>query len=113
MVKKTDYYAKITEIEKKILSITGLFTTAPLNTKVTEIENKIPDISNQVTNAATNTKTTKIESKIAIKMKINYDIKIMQIENKIADTSAFDTKLRKIDTKVTLSKTRQVHTEKS
>ena len=27
--------------------------------------------------------------------------------------NAFDTKLRKIDTKVTLSKTRQVHTEKS
>ena len=46
MVKKTDYYAKITEIEKKILSITGLFTTAPLNIKVTEIENKIPDITN-------------------------------------------------------------------
>lgn len=37
----------------------------------------------------------------------------MQIENKIPDTSFFDTKLRKSDTKVTLSKTRQVHTEKS
>ena len=42
---KKDYNAKITEIESKIPSITGLATTAALTTAV---ENKIPDVSNLV-----------------------------------------------------------------
>ena len=39
IVKKTDYNARITEIEGKILSITRLATTTALNA----VENKIPN----------------------------------------------------------------------
>ena len=42
LLKKTDYNAKITEIEGKIPSITGLATSSAL----TAAENKIPDVSN-------------------------------------------------------------------
>ena len=38
--KKTDYNAKITEIKRKIPSISGLGTTSAL----TAVENKIPDV---------------------------------------------------------------------
>ena len=42
--KKTDYNTKITEIEGKIFTITGLATTAALNT----VKNKIPNFGNLV-----------------------------------------------------------------
>ena len=42
LVKKTDHNVKITEIESKIPSITGLATNAAL----TVVENKIPNIIN-------------------------------------------------------------------
>ena len=42
LVKKTDYNAKITEIEGKILNISDLAT----NTALTAVENKIPDVTN-------------------------------------------------------------------
>ena len=41
VVKKTDYNAKITEIENKIPDISNLATKTALNT----VENKIPDVS--------------------------------------------------------------------
>ena len=44
LIKKNNYNAKITEIEGKIPSITGLATTAALTT----VENKIPNINNIV-----------------------------------------------------------------
>ena len=44
LLKKTDYNAKITEIEGKIPSIRGLATNAAL----TAVENKIPNISNLI-----------------------------------------------------------------
>ena len=44
LVRKTDYNAKITEIECKIPSIWDLATTSAL----TVVENKIPDVSNLV-----------------------------------------------------------------
>ena len=45
-LKKTDFDAKITEIEGKIPSITGLAT----NSALTAVENKIPDVSSLVKN---------------------------------------------------------------
>ena len=60
---KTDYSAKITEIESKIPSTSGLAT----NSALTAVENKIPDISNLV------------------KKKTDYDAKIIEIEKKITD----------------------------
>ena len=58
--KKTDYNAKITEIEGKIPSINGLATNAALRT----IENKIPNISSLVKITDYDTKLTKIEKKL-------------------------------------------------
>ena len=44
LLKKTDLYAKITELEGKIPSISGLAT----NCTLTAVENKIPDVSSLV-----------------------------------------------------------------
>ena len=41
LAKKTNYYARITEIEGKILSITGLAS----NPALAAVKNKIPDVS--------------------------------------------------------------------
>ena len=46
LVKKTDYNAKIAEIENKTSSISGLATTSALAT----LKNKIPNISSLVKN---------------------------------------------------------------
>ena len=46
LVKKTDYNAKIQDIEDKIPSITGLATTTA--TALIAVENKIPDVSNRL-----------------------------------------------------------------
>ena len=43
---KTDYNAKVTEIESKIISISGLATSATL----TAVKNKIPNVVNLVRN---------------------------------------------------------------
>ena len=67
IVKKTDYDAKITEIESKIRSITGLVTTATL----TIVENKIPDVINFV-------------------KKTHYDAKILDIETKYFMTADYN-----------------------
>ena len=43
-LKKTNFNAKVTEIENKIPSISGLAT----NSALTAVENKIPNVSNLV-----------------------------------------------------------------
>ena len=58
MVKKTDFNAKITELECKIHNITGLGT----NSALTAVENKIPDVSSLVTKTEYATETTKIKN---------------------------------------------------
>ena len=60
MAKNTDLNAKITEIENKIPSITGLAT----NSALTALENKIPNVSNLVTKTDNNTKISEIEKKV-------------------------------------------------
>ena len=44
LIKKTDYDAKISEIENKLSSISGLAT----NSALSAVENKIPNVSNLV-----------------------------------------------------------------
>ena len=61
-LKKTDLNVKITEIEGKIPSITGLAT----NSALTSVENKVPNVSNLVTKTDYNTKISDIEKKILI-----------------------------------------------
>ena len=59
LVKKTDYNAKITEIEGKVSSITGLATTAAL----IAVENKIHDVRNLVQKTDYGAKISDTESK--------------------------------------------------
>ena len=60
LVKNTDYNAKISEIESKIPSISGLVTTSAL----TSVENKISDVSGLVKKTDYNTKNSEIEKKL-------------------------------------------------
>ena len=60
LVNKTDFNAKVTEIESKISSIRGLAT----NTALTAVENKIPDVSSLVKKTDYNTKISEIENKV-------------------------------------------------
>ena len=60
MFKKTDFNSKISEVEGKISSITGLAT----NSELTAVENKIPDVNGLI-------------------KKTDYDAKISEIENKV------------------------------
>ena len=58
MVKKTDFNTKVTEIEDKIPSISGLAT----NSALTAVENKIPDISSLVKKTDYATEITNIKN---------------------------------------------------
>ena len=69
LVRKTDYNAKITEIEYKIPSIWDLATTSAL----TVVENKIPDVSNLVK-----------------KKKRNYGTEILDIKSKYFTTTDYN-----------------------
>ena len=60
MVNKTDFNAKVTEIEGKIPSISGLAT----NSELTDVENKIPDVNSLVKKTDYITKRSDIENKI-------------------------------------------------
>ena len=62
LLKKTDYNAKITEIEGKIPDVSCLATKAAL----TAAENKIPNISNLVEKTEYDTKITEIEKKLIL-----------------------------------------------
>ena len=101
-VKKTDYNAKLAEIENKIPDISNLAAKTALNTienkipdtsglvkktnydaKITDLENKIPDISNLATKTALNTAENKIPNGSGLASKIA----LTAIENKIPDNS--------------------------
>ena len=60
LLKKSDYNAKVSEIESKIPSISGLSTTSAL----TAVENKIPSVNNSVKKTDYDTKISDIEKKI-------------------------------------------------
>ena len=60
LVKKTDFSAKITEVEGTIPSIIGLATSSAL----TAVENKIPDVNNLAKKADYDKKVSDIEKKI-------------------------------------------------
>ena len=105
IVKKTDYNAKITEIDGKIPDISNLTTKTALNT----VENKIPDTSGLVKKIDYDSKNTDIEVKIpnisnlatkpvlitvenkmplvALLKKTDYDAKVTEIENKVNNQS--------------------------
>ena len=59
-LKKTDFNTKVTEMEGKIPSITGLAT----NSKLSAVENKIPDVSSLVEKTNLNAELKKISDSI-------------------------------------------------
>ena len=86
MVKKTDFNAKVTEIEGKIPSITGLAT----NSALTCAENKITDVNNLVKKTEYNTKLSDIEKKI---IDHNYDKYITTPEFNTLAADVFNARL--------------------
>ena len=96
--KKTDFKAKITEVENKILDVSSFITKTNFNTKITEIECRIPDVSSLIT-------------------KTNFDVRITTIEGKIPDVSSlitrtnFDAKLKAISDRVNKNKSKHLLVE--
>ena len=60
LLKKTNYDAKIADIENKISDVSNLAT----KTALTTVENEIPSVSSLVKKTAYNTKITEIENKL-------------------------------------------------
>ena len=87
---KTDYNAKITEIEGKIPRISDLATNAAL----TAVENKIPNVSNLVKKTDYDTKITEIEKKLTHH---NHDKYITALEFNKLSAEVFDARLKQAD----------------
>ena len=85
VVKKTDYYTKITEIEDKIPDSSSFVNKTDYSTKIIEIEDKIPDISGLATKTVLTTVENKIPSITGLVKKTDYNTKIIDIENKLND----------------------------
>ena len=84
--KKTTYETDKPELEKKIPDTNDLAKTTDLNAKITEIENKILSITGLATNSALRAVENKIPSVSGqIMKKTNYDTKISDIEKKTTD----------------------------
>ena len=81
MVKKTDFNTKVTEIEGKIPSITGLATNSELST----VESKIPDVSSLVEKTNLNAELKKISDRVT-----SNKSRRLQIENEIKKLQKFD-----------------------
>ena len=108
VVKKTNYNAKITEIENKISHISNLATKTSLTTvenkipdinglttktELSTVESKIPDISNLATKTAlTNLSHTMPDINTLIN-KSDYVTKIKKIKRKYVSNTGFDSKL--------------------
>ena len=120
MVKKTDFNAKVTEIEGKIPSISGLAT----NSALAVVENKIPDVSSLVKKTDYNAKISEIENKLNDHNHDRY-ITAPEFNTSAADVfkarlaaqtdlirkSEFDFKLKGISDRVTKNKIKQLLVE--
>ena len=119
LVNKTNFNAKITEVEGKIPNTTGLATSSALTT----VENKIPDVSSLVKKTDCDTKISDIEKKITDHdhhkyittpefntMAANvFNARLAQA-NVITKTD-FDAKLSGLNKKNTTNKTKHLHVE--
>ena len=103
---KTDYNTKISEIEAKIPSITGLATTSGL----TAVENKIPSISNLVKKTDYDTKVGEINKKITDHTIEFNKLKLAQTD--LVTKTDFNNKYPSLNRKIVLNKTRNVLIEK-
>ena len=85
VVKKTEYNAKIKNIEGKIPDITNLATKTILNIKINEVKTEIPSISDLVTTSALTAVENKILNVSNLVKKTDYGTKVNEIEKKITD----------------------------
>ena len=117
---KSEYNAKIKNIEDKIPDITSLATKTTFNAKTNEVKNEISSIINLAINAslnatinevknensATTTALTAVENKVPnvndLINKRDYDAEIKNIENKYFTTRDYNKFTNnKLDTKIT------------
>ena len=71
LVKKTDFNTKVTEIEGKIPSITGLAT----NSELPAVENKIPDVTSLIKKTDFDTKLKKLVPEL---LQINPNMRLLK-----------------------------------
>ena len=100
--KKTDFNAKVTEIEGKISSFRGLAT----NSALTAIENKIPNINSLVKTTDFNSKISEVEGKIPSFRGLATNSALTAVENKIPNvsnlvkTTDFNSKISEVEGKI-------------
>ena len=82
VVKKTDFNSKISEVEDKIPSISGLAT----NSALTAVENKIPDVTNLVTKTNFDAKLKALSDRVT-----KNRLKDLLLDNKLKKLKTFDT----------------------
>ena len=117
MVTKIDFNTKVTEIEGKTPSITGLAT----NSELTAVENKIPDVNGLIKKTDYDTKNSETEKKITDHDHGKYiptpEFNIMAASTANARLAGqtdlirkpeFDAKLKGISDRVTKNKTKQL-----
>ena len=79
VVKKTEYDAKIKNIEDKIPDISNLATKSNLNTKINEVKNEIPSITGLATTSALTAVENKIPSISNLVKKAYHDTEVVEI----------------------------------
>ena len=111
---KADYNTKISEIESKIPSVSGLAT----NSSLTTVENKIPDVSNLVKKTDYNTKINEIKKKVTHHNHDKYittlefnNLKAKSLAARLVQANSinktcFHTKLISLNKKINSSKTK-------
>ena len=82
-VLKTKYQTEKTELEKKILNVTGFVK----KTKLIELGNKIPEVSSLVTKNALTAVENNIPSVSSLVKKTDNDTKITEIGKKLVDNN--------------------------
>ena len=87
LVNKTNYNAKIKDIEDEIPDITNLATTAGLNAKINDFKYEISSISGLATTATLSAVKKKIPDVNTLVNKADYDAKISVMKKKIFTTS--------------------------
>ena len=85
VVKKTEYDAKIKNIEDKIPDISNLATETNLNTKISEVKNEIPSITGLATTSALTAVENKIPDTSNLVKKTDYNTKVIEIVKKLTD----------------------------
>ena len=115
----TDFSAKITDIDSKIPTISGLATTSALTT----VANKIPDVSGLVRKTDYNTKSSEIEKKVVDHNhdkyittpefnKFNLEVSEGRLAwSNLVTKTDFDTKLISLNRKNNSNKTKHVLVE--